>query len=261
MSSDTHATDAGAVIPLRRHPQTVSDPLDLPVTETADVAARRDEIVATVHEHAGRIARELALLQGGDYGSRDFDTDAATWTVKYEGGGLQYLRYDGGGDTVYVVSTHQPPDPEELVEAIRDYPAFVRAYNAFVERLDGVLDGVEVAFPDVASTASVVAERDRVLDRVRECCTEIAAQLHRADGTDYGTFSTRIDGTRWELKREREAVSYLRVGGEGGIYLLSQYGNPAAADVRELAGDVPAFVAAFNEHVADLGADLAGVDL
>jgi hypothetical protein len=239
----------------------VSDPFDLPITETADVAARRDEFVATIDEHADRIARELALLQGGDYGSRDFETDAATWTVKYEGGALQYLRYDGGGDPVYVVSTHQPPEPEDLAEAMRDYAGFVAAYNSYVEGLAGVLDGVEVEFPDVASTASVVAERDRVLDRVREWCTEMAVQLSRAEGTDYGTFSTRLDGTRWELKREGEAVSYLRVGGEGGIYLLSQYGDPPASDVRELAGQVPAFVAAFNEHVAELGAGLAGVDL
>jgi hypothetical protein len=56
-------------------------------------------------------------------------------------------------------------------------------------------------------------------------------------------------------------VSYLRVGGEGGIYLLSQYQEPSAHDVRRLADDVPAFVAAYNDYVAALDADLAGVEL
>jgi hypothetical protein len=238
----------------------VSDSIDFSLLTTADVAARRDELVAQVKEHAGRIARELAVLQGGDYGSREFDTDSGTWTVKYEGGAIQYLRYDGGREEVYVVSAHSPPEPEELVEALRDYGAFVEAYNAYVESLAGVLDGVDVDFPDVASTESVVAERDRVLDRVREVCAEMAGQLHRVEGTDYGTFSTRIDGTRWELKRERDRVSYLRVGGDGGVYLLSQYQHPAASDVRELAGDVPAFVTAFNDHVAATSSELSGVD-
>jgi hypothetical protein len=144
---------------------------------------------------------------------------------------------------------------------MRDYAGFVAAYNSYVEGLAGVLDGVEIEAPDVASTASVVAERDRVLDRVREWCTEMAVQLSRAEDTDYGTFSTRIDGMRWELKREGETVSYLRVGGEGGIYLLSKYGDPPATDVRELAREVPAFAAAFNEYVADLEAGLTGLDL
>jgi hypothetical protein len=238
----------------------VPDPTDLPITGTADVAARRDEVVARVEAHAGRIARELAALQGGDYGSRDFDTDSATWTVAYEGGSLRYLRYDGGRDEVYVVSEHRPPEPEALAAAMRDYPAFVRAYNAFVDRLDGVLDGVEVDAPAVAATESVAAERDRVLDAVRDCCDEMAGQLHRVEGTDYGRFAARVDGRRWELKRERDRVSYLRVGGEGGVYLLSQYGHPPATDVRELVGGLSAFVAAFNDHVAALDADLAGVD-
>lgn len=254
-------TPFGVVIRLPRDGQAVPDSLDLSIVETADVADRRDELVALVSEHAGRIARQLALLQGGDYGSRDFDTDSGTWTVKFEGGAIQYLRYDGGPNEVYVVSAHSPPAPEELADALRDYAAFVEAYNDYVARLDGVLDGVDVDFPPVASTESVAAERDRVLDRVREVCTEMAGQLHRAEGTEYGAFSTRVEGTRWELKRERDRVSYLRVGGEGGIYLLSQYGNPPSTDVRELVGSVPAFVEAFNDHVAGVSSELSGVDL
>jgi hypothetical protein len=257
---DAHYAAFGAVILPRPLTSSVSDSLDS-LLATADVADRRDEVVAGVREHAGRIARELALLQGGDYGSRDFDTDSGTWTVKYEGGALQYLRYDGGREDVYVVSAHSPPDPEALAEALRDYAAFVEAYNACVESLEGVLDDVNTDFPAVASTESVAAERDRVLDRIRAVSGEMAGQLHRAEGTDYGTFSARVDGTRWELKRERDQVSYLRVGGEGGIYLLSQYGNPPATDVRELVGSVPAFVEAFNERVDDLDAGLSRVEL
>jgi hypothetical protein len=239
----------------------VVDSIDLAVSDTDDPAERRDEIVAAVSDHAGQIAYQLARLQGGDYGARDFDTKSATWTVKYEAGSLQYLRYDGGRDDVYVVSQHGPPDPEDLADAMRDYANFVRAYNDYVRSLDGVLDDVVTDFPDPESTESVVAERDRVLDRIRELCTEIAGQLYRFEGTEYDSFAVRVGGSRWELKRELDQVSYLRVGGEGGVYLLSQYQAPSAHDVRRLADDVPGFVASYNDYVESLDADLAGVDI
>ncbi|MUV58186.1 hypothetical protein GJ632_14265, partial [Halogeometricum sp. CBA1124] len=108
----------------------MNEGIDFDFADTEDVAARRDEVVAAVESHAGRIARELALLQGGDYGQRAFTTSRGTWTVKYEGGALQYLRYEGkGGAETYVVSTKRQPDPADLATAMRDYEAFVESYN------------------------------------------------------------------------------------------------------------------------------------
>ncbi|MFC6726282.1 hypothetical protein ACFQE1_18320, partial [Halobium palmae] len=220
----------------------------------------RDDVVARVRDHAGRIARELALLKGGDYGSADFDTEGGEWTLKYEGGDLQYLRFDPKrGSETYVVSTKQPPEPEALADAMADYDAFVAAYNEYVASLDGVLDGVDTEFPEAASTESVVAERDRVLDAVRDVADRMADQLYRFEGTDYGTYTARVSGTRWELKWEDGRASYLRVGGSGGVYLISQYEAPSAADVRELAEDVPGFVDSFNEYVDGLESDLSQV--
>ncbi|SEP24007.1 hypothetical protein SAMN04487948_12544 [Halogranum amylolyticum] len=234
--------------------------MDADISSTEAVAERREEILAAVETHAGRIARELAVLKGGDYGSETFNTDAGEWTVKYEAGALQYLRFSGkGGGETYVVSTHRPPDPKELATAMGDYDAFVAAYNAYVESLDGVLDGVTDEFPDVASTESVVAERDRIVGTIRETSNAMAGQLHRYEGDAYGTFAKRVDGKRWELKWEDGLASYLRVGGEGGIYLVSQYSPPSAQDVRTLADDFAGFVAAFNDHVDDLDADLSTV--
>ncbi|MFC4357646.1 hypothetical protein ACFO0N_06745 [Halobium salinum] len=233
---------------------------DADPADTDELAAARDDVVARVRDHAGRIARELALLQGGDYGSADFDTDDGEWTLKYEGGDLQYLRFDPKrGSETYVVSTKQPPEPDALAAAMEDYDAFVAAYNEHVASLDGVLDGVDTDFPEAASTDEVVAQRDRVLDAVRDVCDQIADRLYRFEGGDYGTYTARVSGTRWELKWEDGRSSYLRVGGSGGVYLLSQYEAPAAADVRELAGDVPAFVDSFNEYVEELESDLDGV--
>ncbi|WP_135829392.1 hypothetical protein [Halorussus halobius] len=231
------------------------------VESTEDAAERRDEAVERLRDHAGRIARELARLHGGDYGERTFETDAGEWTLKYEGGDIQYLRFEGRRADTYVVSTQRPPDPEELDAALEDYDAFVAAFNRYVESLAGVLDDAPTDFPEVASTESVVAERERVLGRVREAADRMARELARYEGDDYGTFATRVAGSRWELKWEDASASYLRVGGEGGIYLLSQYAQPSARDVRALVEDVPEFVAAFNEYVADLDADLAEVSL
>jgi hypothetical protein len=231
-------------------------------TETTDIAEHRDDVLAAVRDHAGRLAYELARLEGGDYGQKTVETDRGEWTVKYEAGDLEYLRFDPNrGAETYVVSTKQPAEPAALADALTDYDAFVAGFNEYVRSLEGVLDDVPTEFPAVTSTDGVVAERDRVLDRVREVCDHIAGQLHRYEGGDYGTFTTRVDGTRWELKWDRDGVSYLRAGGSNGVYLISQYDQPAAADIREYAPRFHGFVVAYNDHVEDLEADLATVSL
>lgn len=236
--------------------------LDADLTDVEDVTERRDEVVAAVRDHAGRIAYGLAKLQGGDYGQREFATPGGKWTVKYEGGDLQYLRFDpNSGSETYVVSTKQPPEPAALATALDDYEAFVAAYNDHVASLDGVLDDTSTAFTALEPTDTVVAERDRIVSRVREVCDAMAGELHRYEGTDYGTFAARVDGTRWELKWEEASASYLRVGGSGGTYVLSQYEPPSAADLREHVPGLSGFVEAYNDHVRELELDLREIAL
>ncbi|OYR43941.1 hypothetical protein [Halorubrum sp. Hd13] len=236
--------------------------LDLDVSDTDAVADRRDEIVAAVRDHAGTIAYQLAKLQGGDYGRRELSTQGGAWTVKHEAGELEFLLFSPkSGSDVYVISTKQPPDPTDLAAALDDYANLVAAWNEYVASLSGVLDGVSAEFPEPASTDGVVAERDRVLGAIRQTCTLIAGEIHRYEGDDYGTYTARVDGDRWELKWDEGTVSYLRVGGSGGLYLLSQYEAPSAADVREYADSFRGFVEAYNEFVDDLESDLATAEL
>lgn len=236
--------------------------LDVDVADAGSVADRREEVLAAVRDHAGRIAYDLARVEGGDYGQRSFATADGEWTLKYEAGDLEYLRFDPrSGSETYVVSTKGPADPDALVRALADYPAFVEAYNDHVDETAGVLDDVDGTFPAVEPSDGVVAERDRIVEAIEQCCRTIAGALYRYEGTDYGTFSARVDSTRWELKRELDGVSYLRVGGSGGVYLLSQYGPPAATDVREYAPRFDGFVEAYNDHVADLESDLEVIEL
>ncbi|WP_332900053.1 hypothetical protein [Haladaptatus sp. CMSO5] len=237
------------------------DGLDEEITEADDVAAERDELVSAVYEHAGTIARELALLKGGDYGQETFSTSNGDWTVKYEAGNLDYLRYSGKKGDIYVVSTKQPPAPDDLALAMEDYGAFVRAFNDHVASFEGILDEVDTDFPEVASTASVVEERNRLVRTIRETADAISAQLHRFNGTDYGAWKTTVSGKRWELKWEGDRASYLRVGGEGGVYLVSQYEPPSAPDVKRHAEGFRGFIEAFNEHVDELDANLSHVEL
>jgi hypothetical protein len=241
----------------------VTDVTDLPDPETnaARVAAERDELVTRVRDHAGRMARDLARLQGGDYGRESFSTDDGTWTLKHEAGEVEFLRFQGTRTDVYVVSTKQAPDPEALSTALADYGAFVAAWDEYVASFEGLLDEVPSEFPTPASTEGVVAERDRIAAVIRATADRMAGELHRYEGSDYGSFTARVDGTRWELKRELDRVSYLRVGGEGGTYLLSQYGSPSAEDLREFAGEFEGFVAAFDDHARELEAELKGVDV
>jgi hypothetical protein len=249
----------GTGIARDRNPKARSAPetsvTDLPdlSTDTEAVAERRDEVAAAIRDHASGLARSLARLQGGDYGRRSFRTDAGEWTLKYEAGDVEFLLFEPrSGEPVYVVSTKQPPEPDALALAAGDYAAFVRSFDAWVASLGGALDDAPTEFPEPASTADVVAERERVLSRIREVCTAMVGELDRYEGDDYGTFTARVGGSRWELKRDGAQVSYLRVGGSDGVYLLSQYGPPSVPDLRELAPDVAAFVAAYNEHVAEL---------
>lgn len=240
----------------------MTDISGLDVTDVDAVAAERDDLVDHVRSHAGRIAYQLAKLQGGDYGRREFDTSRGTWTVKYEAGDLEFLLFDpkSGGET-YVVSTKQPPESEALATALEDYPAFVESFNQYVASLDGVLDDVSTDFPEVTTTDDVVAERDRVLNRIEEICNTMAGELHRYEGTEWGTYAERVDGVRWELKWENASATYLRAGGSGGVYVLSQYEPPSAADIRQYAPAFGAFVDAYNEHVAALELDLQEIDL
>jgi len=235
--------------------------LDIEVSDVDAVTDRREEVLAAIRDHAGRIAYNVASVEGGDYGRRSFSTDRGEWTVKYEAGELEFLLYEprGGGET-YVVSTQSPADPEALSRALADYGAFVAAYNDYVASVDGFLDGVDDGFPAVESAESVVTERERIVGRIEACCGRMAGELHRYEATEYGTFTARVDGTRWELKRELDGVSYLRVGGSGGVYLLSQYGPPAASDVREYAPRFRGFVEAYNDHVAELELDLDRIE-
>ncbi|MDB2236572.1 hypothetical protein [Halorubrum ezzemoulense] len=236
--------------------------IDLDVRDAAAVAERRDEIVAAVRDHAERIAYQLARLQGGDYGRETLSTPGGEWTVKHEAGELEFLLFSpkSGSDT-YVISTKQPPEPAALSTALDDYAAFVTAWNEHVDSLSGVLDGVSAEFPEPATTEGVVAERDRVLDEIRDTCAVIAGEIHRYEGDDYGTFTARVKGDRWELKHDEGAVSYLRIGGSGGLYLLSQYGAPSAADVREYADRFRGFVETYNEFVDELESDLERISV
>ena len=240
----------------------MTESLDTEVADAESVRETRDEVVARVRQHAGQMARELARIEGGDYGRKTFRVDGGEWTVKYEAGDLEFLRFEGlGGLDVYVVSTKQAPDLEPLSRALEHYDALVAAFNDYVAGLEGVLDDVPDSFPAVASAGEVVAERDRIVDAFENAADQMAAQLHRFESGDYGAWSVTVRGTRWELKREVDTASYVRVGGEDGVYLVSQYGAPAARDVREHAGAFRDFVRAFNEEVAELHDDLDAVTL
>lgn len=225
---------------------------------SADAAIeRRDEVVAAVREHAGEMARSLARLDGGEYGRRSFRVNGGEWTVKYEDGGLDFLRFEGkAGLDVYVVSTKRDPEPEPLARAMEHYAGLVRAFDEYVASMRGTLDAVSTEFPEPASTAEIVAERDRIVSEIRDVADRMAGELHRYDGGDYGSFASRVAGTRWELKFAEGRASYLRAGD---VYLVGQYGPPSAPDVRQHAPDVPLFVEAYNDHVRELSESLETV--
>lgn len=266
MTIPTGSTDAVTTPGRHVTPMTADGAPDLPddaaaLADAEAIAGRRERVLAALRDHASGIARSLAILRGGDYGRETFETDAGSWTLSYEAGDVDYLRFEPrSGPETYVLTSREPPSADRLADALADYPAFVEAVDRDVAAAERLLADVSTDFPAAASTADLAAERDRICARIRETADAMAAQLARVDG-EYGTFATTIAGTRWELKWEGDRASYLRVGGADGTYLLSQYGPPAPRDLRRHVDDVPAFVEAFNEHVDALEVELDGVSL
>ena len=237
------------------------DGLETDVDESDTARERRDEQVDTIREHAGTIARALARLQGGSYGQETFETGGGSWTLKHEDGALEYLRFSPkNGSDIYVVSTKQPPDPEDLVVAMADYGAFVDAFNEYLASIDSILDDVELEYPPAGSGDAVIARRDRLAKTIRDAADAMACELYRFEG-EYGTFTRTVSGTRWELKWDGETTSYVRIGGEGGTYLVSQYGQPSATDLRRYGEEFAGFVDAFNAYVDELESDLDTVSI
>jgi quinol monooxygenase YgiN len=231
-------------------------------TDAAAVAEKRDELAAAVRDHAGAIAYQIAKLQGGDYGREEFKTSNGTWTVKHEAGDLDFLHYKPkSGSEIYVVSQKSEPDAAELSTALEAYGAFVRAFNDYVAETEATLAGIETELPEAETTEAAVQQRHEVLSRIEEVANRIAGELHRYEGGEYGTFSARIEGERWELNWDRDGVSYLRVGGSDGVYLVSQYAPPSASDLRRYAPTFGAFVEAYNEDVASQERTLEDVEL
>lgn len=118
---------------------------DAEVAETAEIVERRNEIATRVREHASRTARRLALLDGGDYGTHSFSTDGGEWTLKYEAGDVEYLRFKPkSGSGIYAVSTKQPPEPDALATPMDDCPALIESYNEHVRELNEGLSEVSL---------------------------------------------------------------------------------------------------------------------
>jgi len=174
--------------------------LDLDVCDTDAVADRRDELVAAVGPRRNeRSPTSSPSCRGAattaDRSCRrrgDMDRQTRGWRA-----GVPPVLADIGLGRVRDLDA-AAAGPADLATALDDYANFVAAWNEWVGSLSGVLDGVSAEFPEPDSTDGVVAERDRVLDRVRETCSVMAGEIYRYEGDDYGTFppaSTATDGS------------------------------------------------------------------
>jgi len=145
---------------------------------------------------------------------------------------------------------------------MEDYPALVETFNRWMDRLEQDLATVEADLEDaqlaVASPAPVTEARDQIHERLEDLGEEIAAGVQAIKGEEYGTFSVAIDDDRWELKYDDDgSVSYLRVGGRGGTYLISQYGPPSPSALISHMDEIVRFVETYNDWVAEQAADLS----
>ena len=246
-------------------------------TEAKGLSIPRVEVYYSAYEYVVGFnsVGSYVAEQGRTGHEQRFGQPVAAFVSDYAGANASltedgYLTAEGEIDfapaeeTVIVVDSRAslPSGPVAVPFSDRDdAAAFVDAYDEYVAAAEETLAGVTTEVPEARTTENAVAERRRVLDRVEELCDRIAGELHRFEGGDYGTYAERIDGLRWELNWDRDGVSYLRVGGSDGVYLVSQYQPPAASDVRQFVPKFPAFVDAYNEHVADLEATLEPVEL
>lgn len=235
--------------------------------EGTDIAAGegieelRDSVVNAVERHASTMAEGVHDLKGG-YGKIAFGVEKGRWVLKYsDDGDLEYLRFESEqGREIYVVSTREPAGPGDIVEAMDQYPGLVEAYNDWIERLEDSLEATAdslKSLPDVGAADDALDRRDEVVESIEEIGESLAEQLHNVSGDQYGTYSTKIDGETWEIKYDGNSAEWLRIGGRGGTYLISQYDPPSPSTLEEYASGLETFVEDVNEHLDDAGEQAA----
>jgi len=125
---------------------------DSEVNSADKLEDKRDQIMEKVRNDAQTI-REEAVKAGksSDYDSVEIETDAGTWTLKWDGSSIKYLRFSNGVD-VYVISQYDPAEITPFVKAMKDYDNFVAGFNEWLasqeDELDELMDQVDDAEVD-----------------------------------------------------------------------------------------------------------------
>lgn len=100
---------------------------------------------------------------------------------------------------------------------------------------------------------SVDEQLNNVLNTLTEHANEITRVLHDIRGSDYGTWSSDVNGNKWTIKHEDGDVEWLRQTTENDErYVISTRDTPNPDTVADALQDYPQFVDQFNDWVASI---------
>lgn len=122
------------------------------VQSADNIEAKREQIMEKVRSDAKQMRKEAVKAgKSDDYDEIEIETDAGTWTLKWDGSSIKYLRFSNGID-VYVISQYDPAEITPFVKAMKDYDSFVAGFNEWLadqeDELDELMDSVEDAEVD-----------------------------------------------------------------------------------------------------------------
>lgn len=102
------------------------------IASTDAIQETREAIIASVRADANVIASEHQQVVGDDSGTFTASIDNATWELKWSAETVDWLRV-GGRRGTYLISQYEPPTIDELDRLMQDYPAFIDAWNQYVD--------------------------------------------------------------------------------------------------------------------------------
>jgi len=225
------------------------------LTDAESIEDKRDAAVDALVGHLDDIADLVATIKDERYGKFSASVDGGTYVLKHDSGDAEWFRFepDSGGE-MYLLSTKSDPSPAALADGLKQYDAFVRAVNSWVEQQEyGLADADEHLSDtgdalDSLDAETLLEHRDRVEQEAWGVANELAGTIKSVTGKRYGTFAAEVDGAKWTLKYEEDgSAKYLQVGGD---YVLGR-DSPTPTTLAAVLEAMPAFVSAVNSWLSE----------
>lgn len=251
MVNNTDKSDSDSKM---EHDNTKSSDINSPKIES-----KLDDALRTIESHANEIASVLHNITNDEYGKFKAEINDNEWVIKQESGDVSWLRQTTEDTQRYIISTQDDPTPDEVVEAMQEYPEFVDIFNGWVEEINTTIDNAAEemigldSVEEKMAVESLLTRRDELTADAWQIVHVIAETVQDITGNRYGTFTHTINNVEWKLKYEDSGkAKYLKIGK---TYVLGK-DDPHPSDLVTLIEGLDEFVEAVNTWIEQQEADI-----